>query len=646
MITLSRDRMRLLAFLALVAAGCAAASSLAVHFAAPLRLAEHWLQDLRVAGLSPDLPQDEAIVLVTVDENTLATLPYRSPIDRGLLARTIGMLQSKGVRAIGLDILLDRPTTPAADAALRDALRQAHVPVVIATVPPQKASAVLPGEGANPHLTMARAELLVDRLDGIVRRLPPASAATTAPTLAQALARAVAPDLALADGPIAYRSSPAASPPPFRQYPAHTLELIPAKWLDGRVALVGVDLDDIDRHRTPYVALLGNRQGTLPGVAIHAHVLSQLLDGRRIGRIAPPAEWLLVAAFAALGAAIARANLSTAGKSVLLAGALVATFAVAFFVFARWTVLLPVLPNALALSSSTVLAATLLGREDRRQRRRIREAFSRFVPEQHVKRLLADPRLLKLHGERQELSFLFSDVAGFTALCERMPPEEFVPLMNEYLSGACAIATRHGGTIDKIVGDALVVIFGAPIPQEDHPERAVRCAIDLDRFGRDFQQSCRSRGIAFGVTRIGVHTGVATIGNFGGADRISYTAYGDAVNVAARLEAANKAIGTSVCVSAATAARCDDMPFRPIGEARLPGVSRPIAIAAPAAAADGQAPAAAYQSAYAMLGRDEPGALAAFASLHEQFPDDTLVAFHHDRCRSGCSSADIAISKG
>jgi adenylate cyclase len=168
--------------------------------------------------------------------------------------------------------------------------------------------------------------------------------------------------------------------------------------------------------------------------------------------------------------------------------------------------------------------------------------------------VLREADTMDLGGQRREIATLFSDIAGFTTLVETLEPDVLGPLLNEYLSGMTDVVFVHDGTVAKIVGDALHVLFGAPGEQPDHAARAVKCALALDDYAQSFRESWHKKGVSLGVTRIGVHAGQAIVGNFGGGRFFDYTAYGDTVNVAARLEDANKQLGTRICVSATLAA--------------------------------------------------------------------------------------------
>jgi adenylate cyclase len=188
---------------------------------------------------------------------------------------------------------------------------------------------------------------------------------------------------------------------------------------------------------------------------------------------------------------------------------------------------------------------------------------------------------LKRGSKRREIATLFTDINSFTALVETLDPSVLGPLLNEYLTGMTNIVFAHDGTVAKIVGDALHVLFGAPGEQPDHAARAVACALELDEYAEAFRHRCHQKGVPLGVTRIGVHAGPAIVGNFGGGRFFDYTAYGDTINVAARLEAANKELGTRVCASAALADQVKGFRGRPIGDLVLPGKTEPLRVFEP-----------------------------------------------------------------
>ena len=202
--------------------------------------------------------------------------------------------------------------------------------------------------------------------------------------------------------------------------------------------------------------------------------------------------------------------------------------------------------------------------------------LSRYFSPNLVERLAAGEGGVNLGGQRREIASLFTDITGFTSLVETLPPEVLGPLLNEYLNGMADIVFAHEGTLTKILGDALHVLFGAPGEQPDFATRAVACALALDAYAEEFRKAQQAKGIALGLTRIGIDAGPAIVGNFGGARFFDYTAYGDTINTAARLETANKALGTAICVSAAVTERVPDFRGRPVGDLVLRGRSEPI----------------------------------------------------------------------
>ena len=257
--------------------------------------------------------------------------------------------------------------------------------------------------------------------------------------------------------------------------------------------------------------------------------------------------------------------------------------------------------------------------------------LGRYFSPNLVSRLASNPALFRVGGERKELSFVFTDLEGFTSLVESTDPVVVVPLLNGYLDELIQVAFKHEGTVDKIVGDAVHVIFGAPVTQPDHAERAVRCALEMDEVAQSYRSRLADKA-ALGVTRIGINSGLAIVGNFGSDAFFDYTAHGDAINIAARLEGANKFLGTRICVSAETARRIPDFRGRPIGRLWLKGKSEGTEGFEPLTE-DGSDSLAVkdYLEAYELLRSQSSGAIGKFERLCQQHPDDRLARFHLER---------------
>lgn len=279
-----------------------------------------------------------------------------------------------------------------------------------------------------------------------------------------------------------------------------------------------------------------------------------------------------------------------------------------------------------------------------REQRWIEQAFARYVSPNRVKYLQAHPQHLELGGVYRECSFVMTDLEGFTALMEKHPPDRLAELLNDYLDNMVRIVFRHDGTLDRIVGDAVVAMFSAPVVQADHAARALACALEMDAFAGQFGSEQRACGIAFGRTRIGVNTGTVLIGNFGGRTMLDYRALGDAVNTAARLETINAQLGTRLCVSAATASQCPGFVGRPVGRLVLKGKCEAVDAFEPLTPAEAASQRVAdYRAAYALLDTASAAAGAAFARLAGNYPDDPLAVYHAQRLAAGESGSRVIL---
>lgn len=373
----------------------------------------------------------------------------------------------------------------------------------------------------------------------------------------------------------------------------------------GKIVLVGTGFHDSDKFRTPfYGAPLsvagGGREGTETGgwtygVEVHANALQNLLDGEFIRPLgAGPCFLSLVvvagvvglltfwkgAGWGALGAGVAAAGSLFAavwafvGKVFLPGSVIVGEWGTPFL----WIPVVPLLASALL---SYVTGTAYISVVEGKEKRFIRNAFAKYVSPAVVAEIAERPELLRLGGQKRPLTILFSDLAGFTTLAERLDPEELVILLNEYLTEMTDIVLEEGGTLDKYIGDAVMAFWNAPQLQEDHADRALRCAVRMQRKMVELNHRwAREREGESLVVRIGINTGSAVVGNVGGRDRFDYSAVGDAVNLAARLEPANKDYGTLVMVSefAVDAARTGEYQLRELDLIAVKGKSFPVRV--------------------------------------------------------------------
>jgi adenylate cyclase len=286
-------------------------------------------------------------------------------------------------------------------------------------------------------------------------------------------------------------------------------------------------------------------------------------------------------------------------------------------------------------------------REARRRQaeaERAHASLSRYFSPQIAARLAAvgDGNGMEVH--RREIATIFTDITNFTSLVETAAPEVLGELLNEYVGGMTDVVFEHEGTVAKIIGDAIQILFNAPGDQPDFAARAVACAQDLDAWAQAFRERWKAKGVNFGATRIGVHAGPALVGNFGGSRFFDYTAYGDTINIAARLEGANKFLGTRICVSAAVANNTPDFKGRPVGDLVLRGRSEPLRAFEPLPTAAFEGPAISqYSEAFARLEAGDAAAMPAFASLVGLHADDALAGFHLRRLLNGAKGVRMQL---
>jgi len=237
----------------------------------------------------------------------------------------------------------------------------------------------------------------------------------------------------------------------------------------------------------------------------------------------------------------------------------------------------PLGPPALALIGFIAAMLCRFARDEWRARM-LRLSFEQHLAPDVVRRIAADPGAIRLRGELRVITALFTDIEGFTSMTERAGPTELVALLDTYFEATTRVITDHGGMIDKIVGDAIHAIFNAPFTLEDHPRRAVESALALLNASQTIRGSPLGQKLQLGRTRIGIETGLAIVGDVGGRRKLDYTAHGDAVNAAARLEAANKEFGSSICIGPGTAGHLDPATLHPIGTFVPRGQSREVTV--------------------------------------------------------------------
>lgn len=401
----------------------------------------------------------------------------------------------------------------------------------------------------------------------------------------------------------------------------------------GKWVLVGLTAPGLlDLKPSPLAAVF-------PGVELHATLLDNLLQGDFL-RPAPLGLiwlWALVLAGGVTLAVLFSARLTVTLAAPALLLLLLGGVSFAAFRAGWWAD--PVVPGV-ALGAAFALAAAYSYATEGRQKLAIRRMFAQYMSEKVITHLMAHPERLELGGERRHLTLFFSDLAGFTSLSEGLAPEKVVGLLNDYLSRMTDIILAEEGTVDKFEGDAIMAFWGAPLPQEDQALRACRAALRQQAALAELNRHFAELGLPPLSMRIGLHSGEAVVGNLGSQKRFDYTAIGDSVNLASRLEGLNKFYGTAILASETTAQECGDgVLFREVDRVAVKGRETPVAVFQPLGLAGDLDPLEAARS------QEFAGALelyrqgkfmeagARFEKILAQNPEDAPARVFLERCR-------------
>ncbi|MEN9374253.1 MAG: hypothetical protein RIR79_1805 [Pseudomonadota bacterium] len=646
------------------------------------------------------------VQVVDIDEASLAAYG-QWPWSRTRIAELVDMLASYGATAIVFDVLFaepdqcqnptTNPTTPDFDAALARSLQK--YPVVLGmNVAPTGTSVEIesphyrvvqlgttPAEDWLPYFSASVRPLPVldaaasgvgvlnqsPDLDGVVRRVPVLvrQGNHIIPSLSAEALR-VAQGAAVRNyllktgeggveevriGNFGIPTNPHAEmwlhytkTPSINSVPVyHVLkQIVDPQAIEGKIILIGSSAAGLmDLRPSP----LGY---SLPGVFFHAMALEQILTNQHLERPfwAETLELLMLAVGGLVVGTVAL--IKPLRQSVLTLGAvLLALGGGVWFALTSAHCLLDAVNPALAILTVFIVTSRLRYWVVERQQRWLRTAFSRYVSPNRVQYLIEHPEQLHLGGIRQECSFVFTDLAGFTAMLEQYDPSQITALLNEYLESLLAIAFKYDATLDRFVGDAIAVLFSAPVIQPDHRQRALDCAMEMDAFAFAYAKRLQTQGIHWGITRIGVHCGEVLVGNFGSKTLFDYRALGDPINVTSRLESANKYLGTRVCISQAILEGCSAaIPTRTIGRLVLKGKQQSLQVLTPESTIDPliHCPLEEYQELMGLL-QSDGGALGEMVEILEKlsrrYPHDRLIQLHYQRVQQGARDDVIVMAE-
>lgn len=597
-----------------------------VHLAAP---EVTWIRRLELAAFDAQMrwrgarPPGPETALVMIDDRTIAELG-QWPVPRAKFAELVTRLRVAGAKVVGIDVLFADPDSASdraeGDATLARAIREAGNVVLPFTFDFAE-RAVQPIERYVARAAYARLRnpggfrpLALEPTAVVTPIAPLADAATLGHTLlaydvdgspryeypALAYDLDYFPSMALRivqryldvpwqDVVLSLGEGVAVGPldvatdaqmrvlvdylGPSGAFPGHSFSQVlrgevPDEAFRGRIVLVGANaLGTRDTFKSPFTAVL-------PGVERLATAVDAMLHGRQLRR-PPVAPWIEVASMllAAIAIALSVSRLSLAAAAIVtvaLAATFVASAQIALARFGVWQA--SAVPAAALVMTFIPLSLYRYGLLDR-ERRRVRAAFRRYLSPQMVDRLVDDERPLELGGELRELSILFCDLQGFTALSERLGPADLTRVVNQFLGAATDAVLDYGGTVDKYVGDCIMAFWNAPVAQANHAELACRAALRIvDNIARlNDQWQREGTGLPHLRAGVGINTGACTVGNFGSSHRFDYSAIGDAVNVAARLESETRTRAFPILLGPQTAAGVPRFATLPLGSIRLKG---------------------------------------------------------------------------
>ncbi len=604
----------------------AGVAALFLSFTSTFENLERKSYDMRFALRGRDETTNSPIAIVAIDEKALASLPQKLPYPREYYAKVIDNLTQAGARLIVFDIAFTEPsvTDPNEDLIFAAAARRSARVIFAGKV----VNEVAKNDILNVYLSKPIEPLLLgnadwgivnipEEEDGFIRSyllyqefdnqkyLPLALRAYVRLTKGQAILDHAARNgaaLRLNNIEIPFYNpntflinfrGPAGTFPTFSLAdvlddgafdlgPIEDTDIfeehLRANTFKNKIVFIGASVEELqDNKFAPFFSYEGKKR-KIPGVEVHANALSTLMR-RDFMKIAPYVIHLaMIIAASFFTMLIVLPSRATIGV-ILGVLEILTLFVLALAFFSLKQLWLPVVAPTLAIVLSYIGNTAQLVFVERRERRFVRKVFSQFVSKSVVDKMLASGQMPKFGGEKRELSILFSDVRGFTTYCEKHPPEVIVQRLNEYLTEMVDIVFHHQGTLDKFIGDAVMALYGAPHHYPEHAEQACVTACEMITRLREIQKRWSADAKDFFHIGIGINTGTVIVGNLGSEQKFEYTVIGDEVNLASRLEGANKQYSTSIIISESTYAQVKKKArVRELDWVKVKGKKRPARI--------------------------------------------------------------------
>jgi class 3 adenylate cyclase len=510
----------------------------------------HVRSDLTDRLYAGTMPLD-SIVLVRIDDASISQIG-RWPWDRDVSARLLEKV--KDARAIGMDVSFFEPSSD--DEPLRSTVESLSNLVLAAEV-----------QDEALHVPMFNASYgyvnIATDADGISRRAKTGLAGGL-PFAFELYRKGWAADATFPAQ--SYLINFAGPPGTFTSLSAIDV-LDGNRSFAGKFVLIGATAPDLhDEYFVP------TSEGVaMSGIEIHANVLQNLILDNFLHKEGPWTLFITLLVAGVIGMfAIARLKVQYAIPLVL--AAIVAYGFIAAFVSQQFAIILDLFFLPLALIGFTATGYGLNYLEERNRTAYLRDAFSKYVSKDLLEQLLHTKQELKLGGTKRDITVFFSDIRGFTTLSEKTSPEQLVHLLNEYFTAMTRIILKHGGTVDKFIGDAIMAFWNAPVEEKDHAKLACTAALEQVAALKELQKSWSERGMPLIHIGCGIHSGPAIIGNMGSEERFDYTAIGDTVNIASRLEGLTKEHEADIIISESTYEQVKDaFHCKKLGAAKVKG---------------------------------------------------------------------------
>lgn len=609
-----------------------------LQFTTVFQTLELKILDMRFNLRGVQSPDDSPVVIIGIDDQSDESTPERWPWPRSYYAHVIENLEEAGAAVIGIDVILDQADSghPEKDDELAAVLKKYDNVVLTGKllvtrdltystlIPPYKK--FLPENGK-----WGLAALEAD-LDGFYRRYPLTQVYndSTYPSLAAEIILTALPagtkKRLEADGDYFYigplkipkydeasmlinYSGPAYTFPYYsfdsilddkdfdlrEDYDLNAFDdrgdstagippgLLYTDFFRGKIVLIGSTMQELhDNFPTPFLEYRTSEGETaraeMPGVEIHANTILNILSGQYLQRFPASLYWLamiVIVGLVFLSTRLFRATLSSIAFLAVVGAYLFLVFTVFIKANLIMSAVSPLLAALFAFIGYTIYNYILAQQE----KKMVRSVFAHYVPDSVIKTILDNPARLALGGEERVVTVMFTDIAGFTTISEKLKPKELVTLLNDYLTEMTNIVLKHDGIIDKFEGDAIMAEFGVPVTYPGHAKAACCAALEMQKKIKNMRRDWLKQGKPELYMRVGINTGEVIVGNMGSRDVFDYTVMGDHVNLGARLEGANKFYGTEIMISEFTVNEVkDDFYTRHLDLLRVKGKEKPIAV--------------------------------------------------------------------